>query len=146
MQKGKIKNIKIFAEKGKPGEIVQSVQCTADCGLEGDRFAKGGEKQLTMIDDICESWLCRQDVQGLCFKRYKANITVGNFDLSTLKIGEKLLCGDVVLEISKENKECFEECTRVQNKMDCMLKKHAKYLKVAKSGKICTGNEIAKIE
>ena len=146
MQKGKIKNIKIFAEKGKPGEIAQSVQCIADYGLEGDRFAKGGEKQLTMIDDICESWLCRQDVQGLCFKRYKANITVENFDLSTLKTGEKLLCGDAVLEISQESKDCFEECTRVQNKMDCMLKKHAKYLKVAKSGKIRTDNEITKIE
>ena len=146
MQKGKIKNIKIFAEKGKPGEIVQSVQCTVDLGLSGDRFAKGGEKQLTMIDDICESWLCSQQLQGLCFKRFKANITVENFDLSTLKAGEKLLCGDAVLEISQENKECFEECTRVQNKMDCMLKKHAKYLKVAKSGKICTDDKITKIE
>ena len=142
MQKGKIKNIKIFAEKGKPGELVQSVQCTADCGLEGDRFAKGGEKQLTMIDDICESWLCRQDVQGLCFKRYKANITAENFDLSVLKTGDKLFCGDAVLEISAENKECFAECVRIQGKMECMLRSHAKYLKVIKSGKINTEDEI----
>ena len=146
MQKGKVEKIKIFHTKGQPGENVQKAVCTADCGLEGDRFAKGGEKQLTMIDDICENWLCAQETAGLCFKRFKANITVENFDLSTLKAGEKLLCGDAVLEISKENKECFEECTRIQNKMDCMLKKHAKYLKVAKSGKICTDDEITKIE
>ena len=144
MEKGKIKKIKIFAEKNLPPEIVQKADFLVDCGLKGDRFAKGGEKQLTMIDDICESWLCNQDVQGLCFKRYKANITVENFDLSTLKAGEKLLCGDAVLEISQESKDCFEECTRVQNKMDCMLKKHAKYLKVAKSGKICTDDKITK--
>ena len=146
MQKGKVEKLKIFTEKGKPGEIVQSVQCAADCGLVGDRFAKGGEKQLTAIDEICERWLLQQETEGLCFKRFKANITVEDFDLSTLKTGEKLLCGDAVLEISKENKECFEECTRVQNKMDCMLKKHAKYLKVAKNGKICTDDEITKIE
>ena len=142
MQKGKIKNIKIFAEKGKAGEFVQSVQCTADCGLEGDRFAKGGEKQLTMIDDICESWIFEQQVQGLCFKRFKANITAENFDLSVLKTGDKLFCGDAVLEISGENKECFAECVRIQGKMECMLRSHAKYLKVIKSGKINTEDEI----
>ena len=146
MQKGKIKNLKIFTEKGKPGELVQSVQCTADCGLEGDRFAKGGEKQLTMIDDICESWLCNQDVQGLCFKRYKANITVENMDLSLLKNGQKLICGSSVLEISGENKECFAECVRVQNKMECFLRHHAKYLKVAQSGRINVNDEIKEME
>ena len=146
MQKGKVEKLKIFTEKGKPGEIVQSVQCAADCGLVGDRFAKGGEKQLTMMDKSCEEWLCGQEMQGLCFKRFKANITVEDFDLSILKTGEKLLCGEAVLEISAQNKECFEECTRVQNEMDCMLRKHAKYLKVSKSGAIRTDNEITKIE
>ena len=142
MQKGKIKNIKIFAEKGKPGEIVQSVQCIADCGLEGDRFAKGGEKQLTMIDDICESWLGAQETAGLCFKRFKANITAENMDLSAFKSGQKLDIGTAKLEFSAENKECFDECVRIQNKMECFLRNHAKSLKVIKSGVISVGDEI----
>lgn len=142
MQKGKIKNIKIFINKGEPGQNVSSVQCAVDLGLLGDRFAKGGEKQLTMIDDICESWLVQQEMQGLCFKRFKANITAENFDLSVLKTGDKLFCGDAVLEISAENKECFAECVRIQGKMECMLRSHAKYLKVIRSGKINTEDEI----
>ena len=108
MQKGKIKNIKIFAEKGKPGENVQMVQCTADCGLEGDRFAKGGEKQLTMIDDICESWLCSQQLQGLCFKRYKANITVENFDLSPLKQAKNCFAVTLCLKFLRKTRNVLK--------------------------------------
>ena len=142
MQKGKVEKIKIFHTKGQPGENVQKADCTADCGLVGDRFAKGGEKQLTMIDDICESWLCTQETAGLCFKRFKANITAENMDLSAFKSGQKLNIGTAKLEFSAENKECFDECIRVQNKMECLLRNHAKYLKVIKSGTISVGDEI----
>ena len=142
MQKGKIEKIKIFHTKGQPGETVQKVQCTADCGLEGDRFAKGGDKQLTMIDDICENWLCAQHTEGLCFKRYKANITAANIDISAFKAGQKLKIGTAVLEFSPQSKECFAECIRVEQKMDCLLRTHAKYLKVAQSGTISVDDEI----
>ena len=146
MQKGKIEKIKIFHTKGQPGEIVQKAQCTADCGLEGDRFAKGGDKQLTMIDDVCEGWLSAQETEGLCFKRYKANITAENCDLSAFKVGQKLKIGTAVLEISPQNKECFAECVRVQNKMECLLRAHAKYLKVAQSGIISVDDKINAME
>ena len=145
MESGKIKKIKIFHKKGEPGKIVSEAQCLVDSGLVGDRFAKGGEKQLTAIDSICESWLSQQETEGLCFKRFKANITVENMDLSAFKSGQKLIFEEAELEFSQECKECFEECVRVQNKMDCLLRKHAKYLKVAKSGKI-HGNEKIKTE
>ena len=142
MQKGKVEKIKIFRTKGEPGEIVQKADCTADCGLVGDRFAKGGEKQLTMIDNICESWLCTQETAGLCFKRFKANITAVNMDLSAFKSGQKLNIGTAKLQFSAENKECFAECVRVQNKMDCLLRNHAKYLKVTESGTLSLDDEI----
>jgi len=136
MESGKIKKIKIFHKKGEPPQIVSQADCMVDLGLLGDRFAKGGEKQLTAIDEICENWLSEQDTEGLCFKRFKANITVENMDLSLLKTGQKLICGSTELEFSSECKECFAECARVQQKMDCMLRNHAKYLKVSKSGTI----------
>ena len=142
MESGKIKKIKIFHKKGEPAEIVSQAECLVDSGLVGDRFAKGGEKQLTAIDEICENWLSQQETEGLCFKRFKANITVENMDLSALKPGQKLILRDAELEFSQENKECFAECVRVQNKMDCKLRNHAKYLKVSKSGKICESDKI----
>ena len=142
MENGKIKKIKIFHKKGEPGKIVPEAECLVDSGLVGDRFAKGGEKQLTAIDEICESWLLLQETEGLCFKRYKANITAANIDISAFKAGQKLKIGTAVLEFSPQSKECFAECIRVEQKMDCLLRTHAKYLKVAQSGTISVDDEI----
>ena len=144
MEKGKIKKIKIFVEKNFPPEIVQKADCLVDCGLKGDRFAKGGEKQLTAIDTDTLVWMEAQTEKGLCFNRYKANLEVENMDLSTLKSGEKLICGTLQLELSQIGKECFAECTLVQGKKPCMLRSHAKYLKVIQNGTIHTGDEIHK--
>lgn len=142
MQNGVLKTIKIFYEKNCPPEIVKNAVCLVDCGLQGDRFAKGGEKQLTVIDTQCENWLREQEEKGLCFDRFKANLTVENIDLSQLKSGDVLDFDGVLLQISNEGKECFPECTRVQNGCECLLRSHAKYLKVIKGGTIKAADRI----
>ena len=144
MEKGKIKKIKIFVEKNLPPEIVQKAECLVDCGLQGDRFAKGGEKQLTAIDAQTICWMEDTAEKGLCFARYKANLELENMDLSLLKSGDKLACGNAKLQVSDVGKECFAECVLVQGKKDCMLRKHAKYLKVLQSGTIQLNDEIYK--
>lgn len=142
MDNGKIKKIKIFFEKGVPPETPDSADCAVDLGLQGDRFAKGGEKQLTAIDASCIEWMENQDVKGLCFARFKANLELENIDLSQFKAGDELVCGKVVLQVSKAGKECFDQCDRVHKCMDCQLKKCAKYLKVIQGGTIHLNDEI----
>ena len=144
MEKGKIKKIKIFAEKNLPPEIVQKAEFLVDCGLNGDRFAKGGEKQLTAIDTQSVDWVNSTEEKGLCFARYKANLELENMDLSQLKSGDKLVCGEVKLQISDVCKECFPECVLAQKNKPCMLRSHAKYLKVIQGGTVQLNDEIYK--
>ena len=144
MEKGKIKKIKIFAEKNLPPQIVQKAEFFVDCGLKGDRFAKGGEKQLTAIDIQSLEWMQSTVEKGLCFARYKANLEIENMDLSLLKNGDKLVCGEVKLQISDVCKECFSECELAQKNKPCMLRYHAKYLKVFQGGTVQINDEIYK--
>lgn len=143
MEKGILKKIKIFSQKGQPPLIVSEAKCIVDLGLQGDRFAKGGEKQLTAISINCEEWLKNQSLKGLCFDKFKANLTVENIDIAALKSGQTLDFGGVCLAVSNERKECFKECERVQKCMDCMLRTDAKYLKVVKGGTISVNDTIS---
>ncbi len=145
MENGKIKKIKIFFEKGVPPQSPAKAECAADLGLVGDRYAKGGEKQLTAIDTQCVEWMEKQEVKGLCFARFKANLDLENMDLSLFKPGDKLICGNVIFEVSPSEKECFEQCARVQQDMDCCLRKHAKYLMVRQGGTISVNDKISKM-
>ncbi|MBE6894406.1 MAG: hypothetical protein E7483_02195 [Ruminococcaceae bacterium] len=143
MEKGILKKIKIFSQKGQPPQIVQKADCIVDLGLQGDRFAKGGEKQITVIDAVCEEWMKNQSLKGLCFEKFKANLTLENIDVSTLKSGQTLDFGKVCLVVSDAEKECFEQCERVQKCMECMLRTNAKYFKVSKGGTICVNDVIS---
>jgi len=143
MEKGILKKIKIFLQKGQPPQIAEKADCIVDLGLQGDRFAKGGEKQLTIIDKTCEEWVKNQSLKGLCFEKFKANLTLENIDISALKRGQTLHFGEVCLVVSDAEKECFNECIRVQKCMECMLRTNAKYLKVSKGGTIRVNDTVS---
>lgn len=142
MEEGKINRINIFKDKGEPPISLKSVNCSLDFGLENDRFAKGGEKQLTLIDKSTTDWIEKIQIKGLCFEKFKANLTTENLDTSLLNSGDILFCGSAILEVSTEKKECFEECILRQKNIECKIAKGGIYLKVKGSGCIKIGDRI----
>lgn len=138
----RIVEIKIFEEKGNPPTSVKSVDCTLDCGLQGDRYAQGGERQLTLVDSKLLKQLKARDEKGLCTQRFNANIETENFDVKTVCPKDILLCGDAEFEVSRAKKECFEGCDFRRNNARCPLPENVIFLKVKKSGKIKINDEI----
>lgn len=138
----KIVSIKIFIEKGKPPVLVENANLLVDCGLQGDRFANGGDRQLTLIDSSVINYMNNATVKGLCFTKYNENIATENLDTTQLKSGDILRCGDAQLEVSAAEKECFEECIFRQKNLECKLKNGSIFLKVKKSGNIKLNDKI----
>ncbi len=138
MMTGKITKIMRFPAKGQPGEEVGKAMCLARLGIEGDRFAKGGETQITAVDAAAAEWVRAHPDSGLCYKKFKANIEIDGLDFTLVKPGERVSCGDAILEISGEGKECFPECRLLRQKKLCPLKQGVIYMKVLQSGGITT--------
>ncbi len=138
MMTGKITKLMRFPAKGQPGEEVGKAMCLAHLGMEGDRFAKGGETQMTAVDAAAAEWVRTHPDSGLCYKKFKANIEIEGLDFSCLQPGETVTCGEAVLEISGQGKECFPQCELLQQKKLCPLKQGVIYLKVLQSGEITT--------
>ncbi|MEG0020692.1 MAG: hypothetical protein RR728_09100 [Oscillospiraceae bacterium] len=140
--KGKITAIKIFIEKGKPPVDVKMADCTLDCGLQQDRYAKGGERQLTLVDGAVLAQIKSSEAKGLCTQRFNANIETENFDVNAVCPKDILLCGDVEFEVSQAKKECFDQCDFRKNNTRCPLPESVLFLKVKKSGKIKINDKI----
>lgn len=138
MMTGKITKLMRFPAKGQPGQEVGKAMCLAHLGMEGDRFAKGGETQMTAVDAAAAEWVRAHPDSGLCYKKFKANIEIEGLDFSCLTPGKKVTCGEAVLEISGEGKGCFPQCGLLQQKKLCPLKQGVIYLKVLQSGEITT--------
>lgn len=137
----KVHNLKISLEKKKP--LVEKSELTlCELGIEGDRHADGGDKQISVysIEAINQS---QSEVHGLCYESYDANIITEGIDLDSLKAGDKLKIGDdAIIMITSHKGKCYEECEKFKNKCYCTLRANALYAKVLVSGKIKKGYNI----
>ena len=139
---GRLTGLFCFTEKGKPGDPVEDAHFVKGLGMEGDRHADGGSRQLTLLSGETRRWMDAQKVPGLCFRRYKANLETDGLDLKKLKPGMKLKLGSAVLVVEESSKECFPECVLHQSGTECLLSAGCLYLTVAESGTAKPGSTI----
>ncbi len=135
----KIETLRTKTENGETN--VSSLNLIAGLGVEGDKKAKGGDRQLTLAD---ESKLIayRTDGNGLCVHRFMPNIATSGIDYNNLTVGSQLKIGDTVIEISSTEKKCFDECKFVQNDSHCEIKHNCAFAKIIVGGTIKAGDEI----
>jgi len=135
--------------KGKAWETnpsITAIDCVENVGIIGDGNAKGGDRQVTLMDDSVREWIRQQPTKGLCSSRFKANITIK--DLNPLKLyqGALLKVGNTVLEITFINKKCYGEgCKLYSEKQICPIPSGCYFAKVVRGGQVKVADQ-CKIE
>ena len=132
--------IRISRRKGEPREELESGELVADMGLEGDRYAKGGARQVSLMDS--ESERAARGAHGLCTDRFAANLLTEGLDYDDLKTGDILDFGACALEITELGKECYPECPIASEGGVCPIPASSAFAKVARAGKIRLNNTI----
>jgi MOSC domain-containing protein YiiM len=150
---GIIEKITIYPAKGEAGKELAEARLVKDLGVEGDCYAKGGERQITLMfaDNGDES---NTKEKGLCSARFKENILIKFPEDGKrrpakaedwppfLSPGTRLAMGEAVLEMSGETKHCHEECPLFQAGKRCFLAGQNLFARVAKNGVIRTGDGV----
>lgn len=142
---GRVSAIFCFKEKGRPGEQMERAHFLAGKGMEGDRHADGGEKQLTLLASEVRQWMKEQEQPGLCFRRYKANLETEGLETELLAPGMKLDIGTASFEVTSCVKACFPECSLWQEGRTCRLSSGGICLKVTEDGTVSIGDVITAV-
>ncbi len=129
----KIAKLRLKTENGE--KEVSSLTLIAALGIEGDKKAKGGDRQLCLADEGALTEY-RRDNEGLCVKRFMPNITTTGLDYKELTPGTQLNLGEAVIEISDYGKKCFPECPLVQRGEICQIRKNSAFAKIITSGTV----------
>ena len=120
---------------------VDCIECIVDVGIAGDDNARGGDRQVTIIDEAVNQWIASQPEKGLCSSRFKANITIEVRDTDLLQQGTLLNIGEAILEISSVNKKCYGEwCKLYGRESTCPIPSGCYFAKVVKSGRVKVGD------
>lgn len=131
----KILDIKIKDEKGNIIHLKEA-ELLKNKGILGDKNAKGGRRQVSILSLKTRKNIEKLKEKGLCIPRFYENIIVDHINISKIQIGQEISFGDAILEISEIGKECFLECKLFQDEENCSLINETIFARVIKGGKI----------
>lgn len=141
-EEGSVRALYVFRVRGQPGESVEEAEFISGAGMTGDRHADGGTRQVTLLPAETRDWMNRQKMEGLCFRRYKANIETEGLDTDLLKPGTMFAAGTAVFRVSESGKECFDDCPLFQKGEGCRLSSGGIFLAVVRTGKVSIKDQI----
>ncbi len=111
-----------------------------DRGIHGDKNARGGDRQLSLLPLKVREDIEKEIVTGLCLPRFTENITYTGD--GPLKEGERYIIGEAVIEISGTRKKCFSQCENIIKNKPCTLVKTVSYAKIISTGYVEINAEI----
>ena len=139
---GTIESIKSYPAKGAAGKDLSEARLIENSGLEGDFHATGGDRQITILIVETKEQIADYESKGLCFSRFKENISIRGIDPKTLQPGAQLIIGDAALAITGETKQCHKECPLFEAGKRCPLAGLSLFARVIKSGTIRVGDDV----
>ncbi|MCI8312480.1 MAG: hypothetical protein HFI12_09785 [Lachnospiraceae bacterium] len=142
-QIGRLEAIVYVPAKGEPSVSVTERNVSEAYGLEGDYHGAKGDSSLMVWTKEARDKLNAQNFSGICFQRFRENLSLSGLDLSKVKAKDRLVIGEVVLEVEPRKKACHPDiCPLTEGRADCLLKKQSLYVKVIKPGLLLKGASV----
>ena len=142
---GKIMAVNISEKKGTQKRNVHSARVIEDFGIEKDAHAGKWHRQVSLLSyEKIEDFKAKgAPVEDGAFGE---NLIVEGFDLKTLPVGTKLVCNDVVLEVTQIGKKCHSGCEIYKIMGDCIMPREGIFTRVLHGGTISEGDSIEIME
>ncbi len=152
MKRIKIVSINRSDKKGTVKKPVREAILRRNWGLVGDAHCGLSRRQVSLLGiENIKKFITRlaklERCKSVKFKispgDFAENITIGGFDLNSLRIGTKLRLGSrAVIEITQRGKKCHARCEIRKLIGDCIMPKEGLFAKVISGGKIKAGDPI----
>ena len=138
---GKVIAVCISEKKGTQKHPVQEAEFIEDWGIKDDAHAGKWHRQVSLLAyDKIEAFRARgAEVEDGAFGE---NLVVQGFDFSSLPIGTRFRCNDVVLEMTQIGKECHSHCEIYKRVGNCIMPREGIFAKLLESGTIKVGDKI----
>jgi len=134
----------VSERKGTPKQNIGEAYLEEGVGIPQDAHASFGHRQISMLalEDIEEAKVKLPELEPGSFAE---NITVKDFDLKSLEVGDRVQVGKAILELSQIGKECHTKCAIYHKTGDCIMPTRGIFFKVVKSGRVMAGDRVFKL-
>lgn len=138
---GIIHAICLSREKGTPKAARERAVLAAGHGLEGDAHAGDWHRQVSILPlERIEEFRARG--ADVAFGAFGENLVVSGLDWARVRPGDRIGCGDALLEITQLGKECHDRCHIHRAMGDCIMPRHGLFARVLRGGNISVGDAV----
>jgi len=138
---GRIVAICTSVKKGTKKEEVKEIELVEDFGLKGDAHGGKWHRQVSL--------LAKEEIDSFNKKGGKVvygdfgeNLVTEGIDLASLSVGDKVIIGESLIEITQLGKKCHDKCEIFYSVGECIMPTKGIFGKVLKGGDISLGEEI----
>ncbi len=137
--------VNVSGRKGERKTPVPKATLVPDHGVERDAHAGPGHRQVSLL--AAES-IAKMKGKGVDVGPgdFAENVTVEGIDLTALKVGDRLIVGEALVEISQIGKECHDRCAIYFQAGDCVMPREGVFARVLLGGKVAAGDRVAKAD
>ncbi|HEX3022438.1 MAG TPA: molybdenum cofactor synthesis domain-containing protein [Lachnospiraceae bacterium] len=142
---GKVLAVCISQKKGTQKKNVGKGEFIEGFGMKGDAHAGKWHRQVSLLsyDRIKEFRDKGATIEDGAFGE---NLIVEGIDFSSLPVGTKFQCNEVILELSQIGKECHTGCEIYKIMGDCIMPREGVFSRVLVGGIIEVGDELTILE
>jgi len=140
MQKIKVLSVNISEKKGTIKLPVDKISLS-NTGIKGDAHAGMWHRQVSLLGR--ESFEKMESSAGrkLQYGEFAENITTEGFLLYQMKPFDRLISGNIVLEVTQIGKKCHgTNCTIYKETGDCVMPKEGIFCRVIQGGELQAGD------
>lgn len=142
---GIVKAVCISEKKGTEKKPVAEGHFRVEYGIEGDAHAGNWHRQVSLlsyekVNEFNQKGGMAED------GAFGENLLVEGMDFRAMPVGTRLICGDVILEITQIGKECHSHCAIFHRVGDCIMPREGVFARVLQGGVIRPGDSMRVME
>lgn len=110
-------------------------------GVVGDAHAGEWHRQVSMLGGESIEKHNHEHNTDVTYGEFAENITTEGMELFEASVGDRFICGDVVLELTQIGKKCHgKTCAIFKESGDCVMPKEGIFCKVISGGILKEGD------
>lgn len=142
---GTVKAVCISEKRGTQKVNVKSAKLAVNYGIIGDAHGGNWHRQVSLLSyEKIESF--KREGAKVFPGAFGENIIVEGFDFSSIAIGTRFQCNDVILQLTQHGKQCHSHCQIYYSMGKCIMPTEGTFAEVIKGGTLSVGDELIQLE
>lgn len=138
---GRVVAICTSVKKGTKKKEVKEIELVEDFGLKGDAHGGKWHRQVSLLaKEEIDSF--NEKGGKVVYGDFGENLVTEGIDLASLSVGDKIIIGDALIEITQLGKKCHDKCEIFYSVGECIMPTKGIFGKVLKGGAISLGEKI----